>query len=76
MPNPLDQYLVGLRRSERSEAALLGFQQMVAGRDDAQIVSAKPGAPLVVQLSKQAHEELARQFADDLIIEPDAPLIY
>ncbi|HYI40587.1 MAG TPA: hypothetical protein VE053_09740 [Allosphingosinicella sp.] len=76
MPNSLDHYLVGLRRKDRSEAALLGFQQMVAGRDDARIVSARPGGPLVVQLSKQALEQLAEQFADDLIIEPDAPLIY
>jgi hypothetical protein len=76
MPSSLDQYLVGPRRSDSSEAALLGFQQVVAERDDAQIVSARPGGPLVVQLSKQAHEQLAAQFADDLIIEPDAPLIY
>jgi hypothetical protein len=76
MPDPLDQYLVGLRRSEKNEAALLGFQKVVVGRDDARIVSATPGGPLVVQLSKQAYEQLAEQFADDLIIEPDAPLIY
>lgn len=76
MPNSLDQYLVGPRRRDNCEAALLGFQQAVAGRDDAQIVSARPGGPLVVQLSKQALEQLAQQFADDLVIETDGSLIY
>ena len=76
MPNPLDQYLVGLRRNDGSQAALLAFQQVAAERDDARIVSARPDGPLVVQLSKQALEQLAERFAEDLIIEPDSPLTY
>lgn len=76
MPDPLDQYLVGPRRGRKGEAALLGFQQVVVGREDARIVSARPGGPLVVQLSKLAREQLAEQFADELIIEPDSPLTY
>jgi hypothetical protein len=74
MTSQFDDYLVGARAPGAGEAALGRFIESLAGRSDAEIVSARTGGPLVVRISREALEELRRDFGNELIIEPDAPL--
>ncbi|MBV8687006.1 MAG: hypothetical protein JOZ90_15575 [Alphaproteobacteria bacterium] len=72
--NQRDRYVVGARGASRGGDPLAQFRQVVLSRPDAALVSGKSGSLVVVELSKEAFNQLNRQFGSQLIIEPDSPL--
>jgi hypothetical protein len=76
MPSGLDNYLIGARDAAGAETALARCRQTLNGRADAEIVSDKPGGPIVARLSAEAADQMRRDFAAELVIERDSLLEY